>query len=1245
MAGSGTNTDAVWREAREWWSKAPYVQFRRYVDRAGIRRIEEKRAPSVGILAQSGQVALPECHTEEWSLEHRKIRDEKVAAACGSLPAAYYERAADERKGLSELEAPSRTTNARPKLIRNALPYAALHCFSGYAFGRSSMLAEELAGFAARCGCAAAAIADPHSLVGASEFSKACHRNGVKPLVGTSIELPEGGSLVLIARTKAGYRSLSRLVTACHLNEPRLFPLGSWERLAGHSEGLLCLTGGDTGPLDALLIRRQSDAALGLVQRLIGIYGRENVFLEVERSYLPWQISIERQLLELAERTGTAAVAGGIVTHARREHFAGQDVLLCAESLCLIDEVIGRKERRHVTQPQIKAVPERSLNAERFLRTVGEMATLYADRPELLRATSRVADLCEDNVLPGRTKLPQIFEDDDHALREIVEAESYTAYGAKLSDRHRRRLRHEVGRITSLGFASHFLVAWDMCRFAQEQGIGFSGRGSVIDSAVAYVLGFSRIDAIAHKLHFDRFLPEDGKRPDIDIDYEAKRRDDVRGYLVRKYGIERVGAVAAIGSYRTRGIVRQVGKVFGLPDETIGFLAKRIHGGVSATQLEAALEGRPELRGSQIPRERFTWVFELAERLMDVPTHIGLHSSGVVITDGPLCDTVPVMWSASNNAPESGDAGLLRMIQWDKRSAKHYFDKFDILCLRGQDVLGGVESRVKGSHPDFSASRLDITDDPEVYRAMRSGELIGIPQSASPAMRQAHVRLGTNNLHDASLVQAGIRPGVGGAVKINELIARRRGKPYSFDHPDLEKILGHTYGIIVFQEQVDQLLQTFCGYGSGEAEDIRDAIHQRRREDYGQAIKDLLIRRARDRGYGQAVAEQVFDYVAGFKGYGFAQGHALAFAEVSLRSVWMMQQFPSQYFASLLSAQPAGYYGPTTIANEARIRGVQMLPLDVCRSKEMFEVEDTADPLTGMIVPNAAIRVGFMQLLGLSNRTRDRILECQAVSLERVASEVHQPLRSVPRDKGGVLTATRGLGEGGANLPPLLPFGSFFDFAAKVEPNRDELEALVLAGAFDGLHANRRALLWAVPDAQSFMRSARPSGTNPALPFDLSEPPLDVEIEDFSAEERAVYERAYLGLDVDRHLMAFERQRIASKGGLTTADARRMPFGSKVIAVGNPIRLRFPPTQSGKRVVFLDLEDETGLLNVTAFDETYQRYGHAIVTSQYVTLRGTIQDRDGHPAFLCERAFPYRPELGREVKTALPIGSADFLVG
>jgi error-prone DNA polymerase len=1165
----GVEVLAHWRETGAWWAGEAPVEVVQWRDRRGVRREARRELPAK---VAGPTLARPEDHTEEVALRPRKTRDEKVAIACGLV---------------------TEPSKVRPKGGRSA-PYVPLHLLSGCSFGRSVLLPREAARRAAEAGLPAACLVDRFSLAGSLEFAHEAKANGIKPLLGASFETAEGGEVVLVARDKHGWQSLSSLVTECHLEEPRLFPLCTMERLERHARGLLCLTGGSVGRLDRLVMAGDVRAAGDWLDLLVGIYGRDGVYVEIERSWLPWGMSVESRLDALAREKGLTQVAGGPVAHARPEDFPAQDVMVCAETLCTVDEVVGRKPCRAPGQPSPSQPPLRAMNAERHLRTPDEARALFRDRPDLLDATLLVAERCDADVLPGRTRLPQLYGDPDSALRQVVWAGARLRH-PQLTKRLRARLDFEVDRIARLGFSDHFLAAWDLCRWAREQDILFSGRGSVVDSAVAYCLGFSRIDADAHSLHFDRFLPEDGsKRPDIDIDFEARRRDEVREYLSRRYGKERVATVAAIGAFCSRGIVREVGKALGLSPDAVAFLAKRIHGAVSPDQIEAALDRRPELRRSEIDRERLHWLFRLAGTLADVPRNMRAHSSGVVVSDRPLCETVPVQWSGGEDAD-----GAIRIIQWDKRSAKYVFDKFDLLCLRGQDVLRGAQTRVREHRTDFSVEQVPL-DDPETFRAMRSGELIGIPQSASPAMRQAHMRLQTRDLHDASLVQAGIRPGVGGAVKINELIARRRGtKRYAFEHPELERILGLSYGIVVFQEQIDQLLQTFAGYSSGEAEDIRDAIHKRRREDYGQSIKEELLARVAERGYAPAVAEQVFEMVSGFKGYGFAQGHALAFAEISLRSIHCQQNYPAEYFASLLDAQPAGYYGPCTLANEARSRGVAVLPPDVSLSDEGFKVEDVQSPTDPRLVfPNGGIRVGLAQVSGLSAATRKRTV------------------------------AERGDG-----------YRSFADFVRRARPDRDECERLALCGALDRFSPNRRALLWAVAPTLEWAR------TEGGLWDDESAPPIDVSVPDFSPAERAVRERAVLDLDVERHLMAWERERAALGGAVTAAEAKRLPPGTGAVVVGNPIRLRFPPTPSGKRVVFFDLEDETGLLNVTCFDAAYQRDGHNLVCNPYLTVRGVAQWRDGHTAFLVRRMYPYDPVIRRlvEADDLACLATADFL--
>jgi error-prone DNA polymerase len=1209
MPSDGIEVVAHWREAGAWWQQEPELEVIHSIGEDGIRRETIHEHPTLGVLKASGQSPLNQDNTEEWAYRIRKIRDEKVSAACGTLPTLYYQDRLRERAHQSGIAARFQDHLPAVQISQPALPYVPLHVCSGYAFGCGTMLAEEIPRFAALWGMPGIAICDPFSLVGCVEFARAARKHQVKPLIGAEIELEVGGKIVLIAKSKIGYQQLSQLITHAHLLQPRGYPLATWELLEKFSRDLLCLTAGHHGRLNQLLAGRQYDAAESFLTKLIQYYGATNVLLECERSFAPWERRVEQNLIHQSEKYDLPCVAGGRITHSRKEHYPVHDVLVCSETLAVVDDVLGRKAPRHATQLMTKRTPERWLNAERYLRTSHEQASLFADRPEWLHNTLRVLHKCDDDVLPSRTQLNPLFTDDHEALRQIVYEGAHRRY-SHLHRKLRDRIELEVKRIVDLRFSTHFLVAWDMCRWAEEQEIQYSGRGSVVDSVVSYCLGFSRIDAYKHDLHFDRFLPADGsKRPDIDIDFEAKRRDDIRNYLTHKYGPSKVATVSAIGAYCTRGIVREVGKVLGLPNQSISYLAKRLHGGVPPDQILDALEKRPELKGSAISKERFRWVFELAERMMDLPRNIRSHSSGVVISSSPLSETVPVMLSASEKGvyDATHQTSNVPIIQWDKRSAKYYFDKFDILCLRGQDVLSGTQMHVRRQISDFDITEVP-TDDPNTYRTMRSGELIGIPQSASPAMRQAHIRLRTDNLEDASLVQAGIRPGVGGAVKINQLIARRRGlESYSFEHPEFERILGHTYGIIVFQEQVDQLLQAFCGHSSGEAEDIRDSIHKRRREDFGKMIRETLIEKSLQEGFSQSVAEKAVDMICGFKGYGFAQGHALAFAEVSVRSIYCQQNYPAEYFAALLSAQPAGYYGPCTLVNEARSRGITILPPDVEWSQEHFSVEDVKSKVDPQIlVPNSGIRVGLMQIHGLSSNTKERIL--------------HNNMSSSK-------------------------YTSFFDFVAKVQPDRDELETLILCGCFDRFCSNRRALLWSIPRAIQYCVQTEDQQYRLPLSFHVPEIPKD--IEDFSDAQKSIYERQLLELDVHRHLMSMERERVSSRGGISAREVSRLPHGRKAIVVGNPIRLRFPPTPSGKRVVFFDLEDETGLLNVTCFDAVYQADGHAIICSPYVTVIGESQDRDGHIGFMAKRVFPYRPVLSTllESQQPLPIATADFLVG
>lgn len=1147
---------SVHKEAGEWWEGRPERTVTRYFDR--FHRLRERilEGDPLGELDEVIDHEPIEDHRIDFSLKVQKVRDEKVLRACGLLP----------DQDFSPLASSARFQH-----------FVGLHAVSAYSFGQSSILAEEFGPLAAGAGIPSLLLADRFSVAGSYEFQRSLAKVGVRALHGATVELIPEGELVLVAQSKRGWATLCQLLTQCHLKHERRFPRATWELLEHYSQHLLCIVPGSLSHLYWLISKRDFDEAKIHLEKLRSIYGKNKVFIEIEKSWLPHEDRILRDLAEFAKRMDVIAVAGGPKTHARRHHYPAMDVNACIEGLCAIEDIEDRRGRFGSLNVKPRYSTRRFPNAERFFMTLPELVALYKDEPHLLDNTRHIAELCDDNILPSRASLPPVADNEPEELDRIVQ-KSIQQMRPNATKGYLNRLKRELNCIKRLGFAGHFIVAYDLCKHARTLGVGYSARGSVVDSLVAYHLEMTTINAYDHQLFFDRFLPSDGsKRPDIDIDFEASRRNDMRQYLVKRFGADHVCTVAAFGSMSTRGIVREVGKVMGLPDSMIGFLSKKVHAGIPPNKLIAALEKRPELRDSNINRERYRWIFRLAERLTDIPRNIRAHSSGVIISAEPITNYVPKQLSGDD---------LTEIIQWDKRSAKFVFDKFDILCLRGQDVLGET------TH-ELGKDRLDEAEwnNERTYHIMASGQLIGVPQSASPAMRQAHVRLRTENLFDASLVQAGIRPGVGGAVKINELIARRRGKEYCIEHPDLEPILGLTYGIIVFQEQVDQLLQKFAGYTAGEAEDIRERIYKMRRESFAASIRQEVLDRITARGYPNNVAELVYEYVSGFEGYGFAQGHALAFAEISLKCTHLQNAYPATYFAALLNAQPAGYYGPITIANEARLRGIRILRPNIYGSK-----------VKSYAINEDTIQLGWKDMYSLSDKRKN---ELESVTFESKASNIFEAIST-------------------ANL------------------SISEFEVLIKVGAFDAIERNRRKLLWSAKEVWSLANSMNSQSLN----FADYLPAKERYVKPFSSAEEAILDRKLLGLDVDRHIVAYERSHIKEHGCLSVKEVLQLKPGEKCAVVGNPIRLRFPPTKSGKRVVFFDLEDETGLLNVTCFDATYIRDGAAIICSPYVTIRGEVQDRDGHLAFLASRVFPYKPVLMSQDQIDESIFSVgDFLVG
>ncbi|HWI61854.1 MAG TPA: DNA polymerase III subunit alpha, partial [Symbiobacteriaceae bacterium] len=762
-------------------------------------------------------------------------------------------------------------------------------------------------------------------------------------------------------------------------------------------------------------------------------------------------------------------------------------------------------------------------------------------------------------------------------LRRLVYEGARRRYG-RITERVESRLEHELRIIGQLGYEDYFLLVWDVARYARGRGFRCAGRGSAADSAVAYCLFITDVDAIGRGLLFERFMSlERAEKPDIDIDFDARHRDEVANYVYRKYGYDKVAAVCTYNTYHARSAIRDMGKAMGFADPEIDFLAKRLPYFAAADDIIEVMGRLPELRQSGIPWHKFEQLLQACARVARLPRFMGTHLCGLVISRRPLLEVTPLQIAAKGCA----------LCQFDKEYVEDLgLVKLDLLQLRTFSAIDDA-SRVLEVN-GFDYERIP-NEDRETYEMLGTGETIGVFQLESPAQRALQARLGADRYEDIVASVALIRPGPIKGNMVEPFLARRHGQEeVTYLHPKLEPILGKTYGVVLFQEQVIEIATALAGFSPGEADQLRRVMTKARNKEDMVAIGRLFVEKAMQAGVDPAVADTIFSYVQGYASYGFCEAHAAAFANTAYKTAYLVRHHPAEYFAALMSAQPMGYYPINTLAGDASRRGVGLLPLDINRSDSAFAVEEWTPEAwdyfwraEGGYVPpypelGKAIRIGLKQVKGVG-----------APVLEAIA-------------------AARGAG-----------FTSLEDFCNKTGGTipRNSLEALVLAGAFDCLHPNRRELLWQVPHALEAARAAETAQGRLAFALESRQLP------DFTPSEKYLREYELLGLMVRGHYMAFARADLKRQGYLTAAQAKRAERGELVKVAGVAVRPHRPPTKSGKIVVFTSLEDETGLVDLVIFEDVYQRYGHLIFTDPRPPLAalGRVDRRGGHVSVTVNR--------------------------
>jgi error-prone DNA polymerase len=1087
--------------------------------------------------------------------------------------------------------------------------YTELHSHSAFSFLDGASLPDELAATAHALGHEAMALTDHNSVSGSMEFAQAASALGLRAIHGAEVDLADGRHITLLVETQKGWQNLCRILSRAHARtrDPREPPPEvPLETVEEHAEGLVCLSG----------CARQGVRDEPTMRRLLAAFGRERLRVELQRPFQRHDRTLNRGLSALARRLEIPCVAtGNVHTHAR-SRAPLQDAFVAL--------------RHHTTLDASE--PVRRGNFSHVLASPEAMAARFADHPEAVAETAALADRLRFDLgadlgyrYPG--------SEDGSAQRTLSELcwakmeERYPPGHPCHSDAH-GRLEEELRVIESLGLPGFFLLHRDLLELAREVAVQVRGpdtarallppgrgRGSSVSSIVCYLTGLSHIDPVENDLFLGRFLNEElTALPDIDLDFPRDIREVLIPRVHERYGTEKSALVAAFPTFRSRGSIRELGKVLGLPAGELERLARGAepwavrgvthdveaalgleHGGpapavydpdprmgepfamTTAEWLEAVNGRDPRLaahhreetaegRYSRIPG-RWQWLARLCDEAYGLPRHLSQHSGGMIVSTRPLIDCCPVVPAAMEGR---------QLCQWDKDScADAGFLKIDLL---GLGMLSAVErcvesiARTRGERVDLS--RIPY-DDEATYKAIQAADTMGVFQIESRAQMQSLHRTRPESLDDLTIQVAIVRPGpiLGGAV--NPYIARRqrmREDPdyvVPYDHPSLEPVLKDTLGTIIFQDQVIECAMAFAGFSPGEAEGLRRAMSRKRSAAAIEAYHQRFVEGAkRAHGVEDETAERVYSMIVGFSGFGFPKAHGAAFGLLAYQSTWLRTHYGPEFLCALLNEQPMGFYASDTLAHEAQRKGIELLGPDINASDaECTVVAPPRAPGGPPAVSGGTVRLGLGYVSG------------------------------VRADEVGALVAGRR--EGG-------PFRSLADLASRAGAGRPSLEKLAWAGACDALAGAeagpggaRRAALWQLGVASPGERIA--DGMQLALPLDVPAPPVLRRLEPW---ESMVADYASTGVTLGPHPLALLRERLPT-GAVTCRDLETLPHETPVRIGGLVVARQRPGTAKG--IVFILLEDEHGTVNLIVPPNVYEAHRLLVRSEPLMLANGRLE--------------------------------------
>ena len=1049
--------------------------------------------------------------------------------------------------------------------------YVELHARSAFSFLEGASLPEMLMARCAELQMPAMALLDRNGLYGAPRFHITAEKLGLRAHIGAEIAVRDAGERVrppewlphcvptepvrfpLLAGSVTGYQNLCRLITRYKLREDtKAEGAAMLTDIQEHAEGLICLTGGDEGPLASALSRGGFDEGLSEVQRLVNLFGPRNVYVELQRHCDRAEEYRNQAAVRIARTLRLPVLATNGVSHARPRDREVMDVLTTIRHHCTL-ETAG-----HLL----------ALNSERYLRSPREMQELFHDLPEAIGNTMELSARLSYEMRDLGYSFPSYPVPDGETMQSFLEKRTEEGVrdrylpkrDAKLFEKAKQQAQRELALIGQLELAGYFLIVWDIVQFCRREGILVQGRGSAANSVVCYALGLTAIDPVGMELLFERFLSaERGEWPDIDLDLPSdKHRERVIQYVYQLYGELGAAMTANVITYRGKSAAREVGKVLAFDAKTLSRLTKLV-GAWEWKGPTDTLHHSFRTAGLDLHHRRIATYLDICERMQDLPRHLGQHSGGMVICAGQLAAVVPL---------ERASMAGRTVIQWDKEDcADLKIIKVDLLGLGMMAVLEDCLELVPRHYKELLDLAQLPQDDPKVYEVLKRPDTVGMFQVESRAQMSALPRNRPECFYDLVVQVAIIRPGPIVGKMVNPYMKRRLGKEkVTYDHPLLEPVLKRTLGVPLFQEQLIRMSMIVANFSGGEAEELRRAMGMRRSQARMQELKAKLRRGMTDNSILPDVQEKIIKSVESFALYGFPESHAASFALIAYASAYLKCHYLAAFTAAMLNNQPMGFYSPSSLINDAKLHGLRVKPIDVLRSDWFCtlepEVHIDAGPNNNKDARRFAVRLGLRYARGLRQGAAEALVHARGSRA----------------------------------------FDSIQDLALRVpELRKSDLTMMAQIGALNWLgdKIHRRDALWQVQYA------GLPAG--PLLEH-LPEQDEESPLIQMTLDERLAADFHGTGVTVGPHPMAYHRAALSRMGIVCSSDLAKLRDGRKTRIAGCVIARQRPGTAKG--FVFLSLEDETGISNAIVTPSVYEQYRRLVTYGKFLIVEGKLQNQE-----------------------------------